>query len=256
MLVFDIETGPLPEDTLRDIMPPFEPPPSPGEFDESTVKLGNLKDEAKIADKISAARVAHNIAVTKHEANVAAAEADHWQQFVDEAALSPLTGRILAIGVQLPDGKYIVRHYDGNARYESNLVAFFWRLFNRAIKEREAIVGHNIKRFDLSFLVRRSWLLGIDVPAEVSSIDGRYWHRCFVDTMERWQCGNYREQFAKLNTLAKAFGLSGKLDDGGVSGAEFAKFYWGDADQRQLALDYLQRDVEITAGVAQRMGII
>ena len=58
-LVFDIETGPLPDDVLKERVPPFDEPPRPGKFDPVTVKLGNLKDEDKIKAKIEAAKKAH-----------------------------------------------------------------------------------------------------------------------------------------------------------------------------------------------------
>jgi hypothetical protein len=95
---------------------------------------------------------------------------------------------------------------------------------------------------------------GVEPTSDI--YDGRYWHRCYVDTMRRWQCGSYQERFVKLDALAQAFGVLRKLDTGGVSGAEFAKFYWSSAEERQLALQYLVRDVEITATVAEKMGVI
>ena len=63
-------------------------------------------------------------------------------------------------------------------------------------------------------------------------------------------------EFVKLDALAQAFGVLRKLDTGGMSGAEFSRFYWGSAEERQLALLYLVRDVEITTAVAGKMGVI
>src|SRR5476651_2330269 len=71
-IVFDLETGPLAESELSALLPPFDP---------ADVKTGNLKDPAKIAEKI------------------AEAEANHKRDFIERAALDPLTGRVLAIGV-------------------------------------------------------------------------------------------------------------------------------------------------------------
>jgi hypothetical protein len=62
VIVFDIETGPQPEDRLRELCPPWEAPPHPGKFDAAAVKLGNLKDAVKIAEKIGAAQAAHEAA--------------------------------------------------------------------------------------------------------------------------------------------------------------------------------------------------
>jgi hypothetical protein len=97
-------------------------------------------------------------------------------------------------------------------------------------------------------------MLGVE-PAAVA-FDGKYWHRCFTDTMKIWQCVDNSAKYSGLDALAKAFGLAGKLDEGGVSGAEFSRFYWGSPEERGLALRYLIRDVEITAAVAARMGVI
>ena len=255
MIVFDIETGPLPEETLRGQCPPFEPPEHPGEFNPSAVRCGNIggPDSEKGQAKIAKARDEHEATVAKYSADVDAAKAAHWQDFLDKAALSPLTGRVLAIGYQLPNGRRVIHHHEANDQ-EPGMLSSFWQIVQKAIKQREKVVGHNIEGFDLPFLLRSSWLYRIDVPDEI--FDGRYWNRCFLDTMRRWQCGNYREQFAKLDTLAKAFGLGGKLEDGGVSGAEFSKFYWGSPEERALALQYLEKDVELTAAIASKMGVI
>ena len=255
MIVFDIETGPLPEETLRGLCPPFEPPEHPGEFDPGTVRCGNIggPDSEKGQAKIAKARDEHEATVAKYSADVDAAKAAHWQDFLDKAALSPLTGRVLAIGYQLPNGRYVCHHYEEHGS-EAGLIERFWAIVQKGMKAREKIVGHGSDRFDLRFLVRSSWLQGIDVPDEI--FDGRYWNRCFRDTMKLWQCGDYSERFIKLGVLGQAFGIGGKLTDGGVSGAEFSKFYWGSPEERALALQYLEKDVELTAAIASKMGVI
>ena len=209
MIIFDIETGPLPESD----MPPF---------DESTVKLGQLKDPIKVTAKIEEARA----------------------KYVERAALSPLTGQVLAIGY-LPPGEaesIVVEN-------ENVLLADFWWRFLSHRRHGNIIVGHNILGFDLPFLVRRSWLLGIDVPAD--AFDGRYFNRIFVDTMDRWGCGTRGGDFVKLDVLAKAFGVGGKPD--GITGGMFAELL---ANDRKAAEEYLHNDLEMTAKVAERMGLV
>ena len=51
-VVFDIETGPGDAGLLEKLFAPPADLPEVGEFDESAVKVGNLKDPAKIAAKI------------------------------------------------------------------------------------------------------------------------------------------------------------------------------------------------------------
>ena len=62
-IIFDIETGPLPETELAAMMPAFDP---------AEVKTGNLKDPAKIAEKIAEAeanqRVTLSLSMNSHPA--------------------------------------------------------------------------------------------------------------------------------------------------------------------------------------------
>lgn len=229
MIVFDIETGSIDEPELSERLPKFDP---------ASVKLGNLKDHEKIAAKIEEAR-------QEHEAETRG-----------KAALSAITGRVLAIGYKSERGT-VISHVNadvpeyGTKVGEVGILAQFWGRYLKAKQERRPLVGHNVAGFDVPFLVRRSWLLGVDVPATV--FDGRYLDRIFVDTMARWQCGNYRDQFVKLDALGKALGLGGKTE--GVGGADFARLYFGTPEERAKALEYLTRDVELTWLVAQRLGI-
>ena len=254
MIVFDIETGPLPDEQLRAMLPPFAAPPHPGEFKPFAVKLGNLKDAAKIQEKIDAARQAHAAAVADYERQAEQAKASHWQEFVDQSPLSALTGRVLAIGYRSERATVIAHVEAEGVGSENVLIEQFWNRYRKAKADRRNIVGHNIAGFDIPFLIRRSWLLGVDVPDGVFDTNWRYLDRVFVDTMQRWQAGNYRDKFAGLDSLGKAFGLGGKTE--GVDGGDFHRLYFGSHDERGKALEYLIRDVELTWLVAQRMGIV
>src|SRR3974377_2351197 len=75
-IIFDVETGPLAQSELSALLPPFDP---------AEVKTGNLKDPAKIAEKL------------------AEAEVNHRRNFFENAALDPLTGRVVAIGMLVFD---------------------------------------------------------------------------------------------------------------------------------------------------------
>ena len=71
-IIYDIETGPLPEADLAALLPPFDP---------ADIKTGNLKDPEKIAAKL------------------AEAEMNHRRDFCEKSALDPLTGRVVAVGL-------------------------------------------------------------------------------------------------------------------------------------------------------------
>jgi hypothetical protein len=252
MLIFDIETEALSEEHIRRIVEPFKPPPHPGEFDPASVKYGNTKDAAKRADKLAECQAAHAKAVAEYETNCQAEEAEYWRKAIERAALSPLTGRVLAIGVR--------NATNGNAAIvaeedETATLAEFWSKYAKCRPNNRKLVGQNIFGFDLPFLIRRSWMLGMDVPSTVR--EGRYWDRIFIDTQEVWLCGQrWGECESGIDLIGKALGLGGKLDEEGVSGATFAKLWRGTPEDRRKAQAYLLRDLELTNQVAVRLGIV
>lgn len=221
LVSFDIETGPLPEDKLAALMP---------EFDESTVKVGNLKDPEKIKAKIEDAR------------------SNHKRSFYEKAALSAVTGQVVAIGVYnaLVDVFEILGQGDKDEPDVLDLFWGYWEEFNEL-----KFVGLNIFDFDLPFLMRRSWLLDVYIPPSV--FDGRYFHRSFVDLRRTWLCGQRPDQIrSSFDELGRAFGTGGKPDDG-TTGADFADLWWNDRDK---AIAYLKNDLMQPVEWAKRMGVI
>ena len=209
LVVFDIETGPLPNEQLQ----PFDP---------NDVKTGNLKDPEKIAAKRKQAE----------------------QEWRSKLALSALTGRVLAIGLKFgKDEPAIVTI--GEDYPEAELLSWFWRSYTKFRSWKW--VGFNSGHFDLPFLLRRSLLLGV-APTQ-GAIDHRgSWHHSFVDLLDLWRCGD-RTLYVKLDDLARAFGIDGKLE--GVSGADFAGLL--DTD-REKAIAYLEQDLNVTRSLAIAMG--
>lgn len=250
MLVFDIETGPLPEEKLKALLPECQLPPHPGEFDPSSVKLGNLKDEAKIAEKIEAARQKHEADVASYEKDCQEKQAEHWESFVDRAALDAGTGQVLAIGYfsESPTIRKICTNDNpADDQGEAALLVEFWKMVTEVVLSKgHRLVGHNIHGFDLPFLMRRSWLLGIQVPDGLL-INGRYWNDLFLDTMKVWACGSFNG-FTKLDVLASYLGIPGKSGNG----ADFARLF---RENRKAAIDYLKTDLTLTHTVAERLGV-
>jgi len=254
MIVWDIETGPLDKSTVLARTPDFKPPERPGDFDPSAVKLGNLKDEAKIAAKIEAEREKHDRTVANYEKNIAAAKEVHESEAMEKAALSPITGEVLAIGYKSAKGTLMrIAGQDHDRLTEADLISEFWERYQNCIAPARKLVGHNIFGFDLPFLINRSWVLDITVPKGVIDRD-RFWNeRIFVDTMKRWSLGRYGE-WVKLDTLSQLFGGTGKPE--GVTGAMFADLIKGNEEEKKAAVDYLFNDLEMTWKVAVAMGVM
>ena len=229
---YDIETGPRPEDELRQL------------FREKT-----LEEFTATCDK----RWKPDTVAAKYKEYREKA----WGEFVGKAALSPVTGRVLLIGV-IKDGHFVGISDDN----EANSLGLFWAKVDEWLGNKLPIIGHNSNSFDLPFLIRRSWLLGVDVPREIRQ--GRHWHPLFRDTMEYWNCG--AKGYVSLNSLGEAFGVGQKTE--GIHGKDFHRWWFGEmewnpttgagtpAEQREKALEYAEQDVQLTAAVAAKMGMV
>ena len=215
-IFFDIETGPLPEPELAALVPPFDP---------AEVKTGNLKDPDKIAAKI------------------AEAEASHRREFFERAALDPLTGRVVAVGlIYFDTGEFHVIGHDD----EAATLREFWKATEGEMGRINLMVGFNSNGFDLPFLIRRSWKHRIAIPFGLRR--GRYWTEQVVDLRDAWQLGD-RQARGSLDSIAKHLGVGGKNGDG----AAFAHLWQND---RTKAVEYLRNDLQLTAKVAAVMGCV
>lgn len=174
---------------------------------------GNLKDPAKIAANIEEKRV----------------------RWLEDAALRAEHCNIAVIGFY--DGE-VVNQLTGDER---DVLLNAWDVIRAALFEGVAIVGHNIRGFDIPFMVRRSMLLGVERP---DIMEGRFLADKFMDTMELWACG-VRGDTISLSALAAAFGLK-KVGTGG----DFAALW---ASDRNAALAYNESDLRITHEIAKRM---
>jgi hypothetical protein len=253
-IVFDCETCPLPVQVVRERVAPFTPPPHPGQFDQSKVAVGNLKDPAKIAAKIAEAEQKHSTLVENYAQDCANAEREYYAKAYDNATLSPSTSRVLAVGIGFDDGSnHFIALNESTDDNERGLLEEFWFDFFQPVHQRGGfLIGHNIAEFDVPFLVKRSWLLGVDVPP--AAIQSRYISNQFVDTMNFWKVGSRQAPYTSLDTIAQLLGLGAKTE--GMTGADFHRLYFGSAEDRNKAMDYLSNDVELTRKVARRMGLI
>lgn len=223
--IFDIETGPVDDDELARLLP---------KFDRESVQDGRCKEETL-------------------ERKRDEAEARYEERFREMAALSPITGRVLAIGYKCRD---VVTFEEGQViGAEVAILRGFWSVFSDVREFGCSLIGFNISNFDVPFLVRRSWLLNVEVPRGVF-VRGRLCDT-FVDLYDLWKCGSRFSEpshvNSKLDTIARFFGLPGKPD--GITGADFHRLY-ADPTTRDQAREYLRNDLTITYEVAKRMGVV
>ena len=215
-LYFDIETEPRPEAELREICPPFDP---------DAVKTGNLKDAEKIAARIEEAR------------------AEHFANFADKAALSPLLGQVCAIGWWAAEaaGTDCPTIIDCAPDEASGLAEFWDRLRRVNADGGLTLCGFNTHGFDLPFLIKRSWIRGVPVPALLRLERDRFWPEWNIDLRKIWQLGD-AQGGGKLDDIARALGVAGKS---GQHGHEFGRLWRSTTEDRELAREYLLQDVRL-----------
>lgn len=213
-IYFDIESTPLPLEELKKIAP---------EFDPAEVKMGNIKDEVKILAKL------------------VVAQQEQWEDFVEKAALRACSGRVAMIG--LLDGGDFTPMIADDDQGESAILTLFWGVVETHLGSNTGMVGFNIHEFDLPFLVRRSWKLGVQPPSIIRT--GRYWNEAFVDVRQKWLMGEKSppKGTSSLEGLAKFFGLEPKKGNG--------KDFYKMSREEQLA--YLEHDLRLTQAIWGRM---
>lgn len=261
ILAFDIETGPADEETVRKYMKPYEPPPHPGEFDPSEVKYGRMVDPAKKAAKLKEAEERHAEAVARWERNAANGDNIAFKEAMEQAALSPIIGRVLAIGYYSPDfnnGAVGIAGRSDEAS-EVNLLNGFWKLYQQKRQEGWTLAGFNIHGFDLPFLAQRSWILGVQVPINRVLAKGKWIDdETFVDLRKIWNLN--QNQFGcsavknDLRNVSSVLGVHGKTE--GMSGGDFWKLWQGSEEDRKQAINYLRDDMLATYQVAERLLLV
>ncbi|NBB81129.1 MAG: hypothetical protein GVY36_17100 [Verrucomicrobia bacterium] len=231
-VIFDIETeGATTLDFIQEIYPPYP------QFVPQGVKCGNLKTEEEKSAKIEAARQDH-----------AAQEAAYWEEKLEKAALNAETGRVVTIGyllVDAPDEEAFLDDADFNEEW---LLRRFWAGYEKVVRRRGRIIGWNSNGFDIPYLIKRSWIIGVPVPATV--FRGRWISDTFLDLMQVWSVHEFRK-FAKLDACARILGLGNKTDQA-CCGAEFAKWY-RDPERHEAAKRYGLLDLTLTRDIYLRL---
>lgn len=193
---------------------------------EPVVLTGNLKDPAKIEEKIRAAK----------------------QEQIARMALSPLYGRVCAFVAIVNDDSSAVERGCIAANSDKEEITLLRHIFSSIVGRK--IVTYNGANFDLPFIYRRAIMLGMDTReyglSPLSEYLKRYDNKLHVDVMTAWSnFGN----FEKLDNLSRAFGFSGKIE---IDFSDFPKLI-RTKNGRKKILDYCQQDVALTLSIYNRI---
>ncbi len=163
---------------------------------------------------------------------------------VDEAvaktSFDPAYGHVCCLGFAIGDGP--VQYYEARSVDDERAVLenFYHALPDLGL---HCFIGHNVAAFDMRFILCRSVVLGVKIPAIIPR-DIKPWSETIFDTMTAW--AGARGTISQDN-LAGALGLNGK---DGFDGSMVAEA-WANGEYARIAR-YCMDDVETVRAIHQR----
>ena len=133
---------------------------------------------------------------------------------------------------------------------EKLILTQFTELIHKFCTTKEhTLCGHNIKEFDIPYICRRMLINGLKLPTILNISGKKPWEISFIDTLELWKFGDYKN-YTALNLLTAVFGIPTPKDD--IDGSQVAEVYYKEKNVNRIAL-YCQKDVVATAQVFLRL---
>jgi 3'-5' exonuclease len=164
--------------------------------------------------------------------------------YFQKASLTAEWGRIVCISVgqikfDEDDNPYMQKKsFYGSDEKEllTDFISFMNQVFFKApgIK----LVGHNIKGFDLPYIIKKSILHSLDLPRQLHLHKVKPWENCLIDTYEVWKAGGWSS--AALAHLCLLLGIKNPKDDMNA-GEVGAAFYDGRIEEIK---NYCEEDIE------------
>jgi DNA polymerase elongation subunit (family B) len=122
---------------------------------------------------------------------------------------------------------------------EKDILKGFSIMLNRfSAKPKANICAHNGKEFDFPYISRRMLVNGIELPEMLDVAGKKPWEVKFLDTMELWKFGDYKN-YTSLDLLANIFGIQSPKDD--IDGSQVADVYYIEKDIERI-VKYCEKD--------------
>jgi len=214
----------------------IETVPQTSDFSELTGELAHLWE-----DKFA---VIQKRMPEKYTEETTAADA-----FNNSAGIYSEFGKIVCISVgfihfQENEMNFRTKSFSGSD--EKLLLTDFIQLILKFCTTKEqTLCGHNIKEFDIPFICRRLLINGLQLPPIFQISGKKPWEISFIDTLELWKFGDYKN-YTALKLLTAVFGIPTPKDD--IDGSQVAHVFYKEKDIDRISL-YCQKDVLATAQV-------
>jgi predicted PolB exonuclease-like 3'-5' exonuclease len=164
--------------------------------------------------------------------------------YFQKASLSAEWGKIVCISVGQvkfdDDDKPYMQKKSFYGEDERDLLSSFVNFMSQVFFKAPGIklVGHNIKGFDLPYIIKKSIIYGIDLPRQLHLHKMKPWENCLIDTYEVWKAGGWSS--AALAHICLLLGIKNPKDDMNA-GEVGAAFYAGQIEEIK---NYCEEDIE------------
>jgi predicted PolB exonuclease-like 3'-5' exonuclease len=111
------------------------------------------------------------------------------------------------------------------------------------------LCGHNIKEFDIPYICRRLLINGLPIPKTLRIAGKKPWEVNFIDTLELWKFGDYKN-YTSLKLLTHIFGIPSPKDD--IDGSQVAQVYYEEKNIERIVF-YCEKDVLATTQLLLKM---
>ena len=171
------------------------------------------------------------------------------------AALYPEFGKsiVISIGqITYPDGinpVSKVKSFYGDNEHDilEEFMGTMVKIF--AAKPSIKIIGHNIKAFDIPYLLKRSVINRIDIPTQLQLQKLKPWETCLIDTYDIWKFGSWNG--GSLSLICDLLKIPSPKES--MKAGDVSKSYWEDLMLEDIK-EYCERDVVATMNLMLRLG--
>ena len=157
-------------------------------------------------------------------------------------------GKIICISVGfIHANKLRIKSFAGDD--EARLLhEFADMLENKFNKPGTLLCAHNGKEFDFPYIARRMLIHGIRLPFLLNNAGKKPWEVPYLDTMELWKFGDYKN-YTSLALLTAIFDIPSPKDD--IDGSQVGEYYWVRKELPRIVI-YCQKDVVAIAQLLLR----
>lgn len=177
-------------------------------------------------------------------------EKDDAEMYLHMTALYPEFGKIRVISIGqiqfdesgIPLISKIKSFYgDNESEILKEFLGTMQSIFNA--KPNIKLIGHNIKNFDMPFIIKRSIINGLLIPHQFQLQKKKPWENCLLDTYEIWKFAGWSS--TSLDLICEVLGLESPKEI--MHAVETTSEYWN--GNLEKIKEYCEGDVKATMNV-------